>query len=323
MKKVLLAVLAAVTVFALVACSGGNQGGASKGGKLIFTTGGDTGTYYGFGGVLAQYVSSNTETQVTVISSGGSQANLEDLAAGGSQIGFSQSDVLAYAYKGTRLFEGAAITNLSTVCSLYVEDIQIVTTNPDIKTVADLKGKTVSVGDRGSGTYFNAVDILGVYGLTEDDINPVYQGFGDSADSLKDGKIDAAFIVAGAPTTAVTDLCTAKQVYLVGLDEEHIAKLQEVSPYYSVDIIAADTYSGVAETKTVAVDAVLLAGDDVSEADIYNFVKAIYDNKAEIATMHAKGTSLSLDRATSVTTVPYHKGAAKYFKEQQYDVPTK
>ena len=318
MKKILVAVLAAVMALALVACGGG----ASKGGKLIFTTGGDTGTYYGFGGVLAQYVSSNTDTQVTVISSGGSQANIEDLEAGGSQLGFSQSDVLAYAYNGTRLFL-SPIKNFSVVCSLYVEDIQIVTTSPDIKTPADLKGKTVSVGDRGSGTYFNALDILDAYGLTENDINPVYQGFGDSADSLKDGKIDAAFIVAGAPTTAVTDLCTAKQVYLVGLDEEHIAKLQEVSPYYSVDIIAADTYSGVAETKTVAVDAVLLAGDDVSEADIYNFVKSIYDNKAEIATMHAKGTSLSLDRATSVTTVPYHKGAAKYFKEQQYDVPTK
>lgn len=318
MKKVLVAVLAAIMALTLVACGGDK----SAGGKLIFTTGGDTGTYYGFGGVLAQYVSGKTDTQVTVISSGGSQANLEDLQAGGSQIGFSQSDVLAYAYNGTRLFL-EPIKNISVVCSLYLEDIQIVTTNPDIKTPADLKGKTVSVGDRGSGTYFNALDVLGVYGLTEDDINPVYQGFGDSADSLKDGKIDAAFVVAGAPTTAITDLCTAKQVYLVGLDDEHIAKLQESSPYYSVDVIPADTYSGVAETKTVAVDAIVVANDDVSETDIYNFVKSVFDNKDEIATMHAKGAELSLDTATSVTTVPYHKGAAKYFKEQQYDVPVK
>ncbi len=319
MKKILVAVLAAVMALALVACGGSKDG---EGGKLIFTTGGDTGTYYGFGGVLAQYVSSNTDTQVTVISSGGSQANLEDLEAGGSQIGFSQSDVLAYAYNGTRLFL-SPIKNLKVVCSLYVEDIQIVTTNPDIKTPSDLKGKTVSVGDRGSGTYFNALDILDAYGLTEDDINPVYQGFGDSADSLKDGKIDAAFVVAGAPTTAITDLCTAKQVYLVGLDEEHIAKLQETSPYYTVDVIPADTYNGVGETKTVAVDAIVVAGEDVSETDVYNFVKTIYDNKDEIATMHAKGLELSLDRATSVTTVPYHKGAAKYFEEQQYEVPVK
>ncbi len=319
MKKVLVVVLAAVMAIALVACGGSKDG---KGGKLIFTTGGDTGTYYAFGEVLAQYVSNNTDTQITVISSGGSQANLEDLAVGGSQIGFSQSDVLAYAYNGTRLFE-APITNISTVCSLYLEDIQIVTTNPNIKTPADLKGKTVSVGDRGSGTYFNALDILGVYGLSEKDIEPVYQGFGDSADSLKDGKIDAAFVVAGAPTTAITDLCTAKQVYLLSLDDEHINKLLESSPYYTVDVIPADTYTGVGETKTVAVEAVVIAGNDVSEDDIYNFVKTIFDNKEEIAIMHSKGEELSLDRATSVTTVPYHKGAAKYFKEQQYDVPVK
>ncbi len=319
MKKILVAILAAVTALALVACGGG----ASKGGKLIFTTGGDTGTYYGFGGVLAQYVSSNTDTQVTVISSGGSQANLEDLAAGGSQLGFSQSDVLAYAYNGTRLFLGSKITNIKTVCSLYLEDIQIVTTDPSIKTPADLKGKTVSVGDRGSGTYFNALDILGAYNLSEDDIKPVYQGFGDSAESLKDGKIDAAFVVAGAPTTAITDLCTAKQVYLVSLDDEHINILLEQSPYYAVHTIPEGTYTGVGETKTVAVEAVVLAGDDVSEDDVYNFVKAIYDNLDEIGTMHAKGLELSLERATSVKTVPYHKGAAKYFSEQQYEVPTK
>lgn len=79
---------------------------------------------------------------------------------------------------------------------------QIVTLNPDIKTVADLKGKTVSVGDSGSGVYFNALDCLGAYGLTIDDITPTYQSFGDSVEAMQDGKIDAAFIVAGAATTA-------------------------------------------------------------------------------------------------------------------------
>ena len=91
--------------------------------------------------------------------------------------------------------------------------------------------------------YFNAIDALTAYGLTEDDITPVYQNFGDSADSLKDGKIDAAFIVAGAPTTAITDLATGgREVYLVGFDDEHIATLIEMSPYYTAVTIPAGTY---------------------------------------------------------------------------------
>ena len=125
---------------------------------------------------------------------------------------------------------------------MYPEQVQIVTTNPELATVADLEGKKVSIGASGSGTYFNAMDILGAYGLTEDDIDAKYQSFGDSADSLKDGKIDAAFIVAGAPTTAITDLATSGDVYLISMDEEHIATLLDSSPFYSASTIVAGTY---------------------------------------------------------------------------------
>ena len=92
--------------------------------------------------------------------------------------------------------------------------------------------------------YFNAIDVLGAYGLTEDDIKPTYQSFSDSADALKNGQIDAAFIVAGAPTTAVTDLATTKDTYLVSLDSEHIAKLLETSDYYTETVIAKNVYFG-------------------------------------------------------------------------------
>lgn len=141
---------------------------------------------------------------------------------------------MAYAYNGTNLFE-SKVEGFSTVAALYMEQVQIVTTNASIKTVADLAGKSVSIGAPGSGVYFNAIDVLGAYGLTEDDIKPTYQSFSDSADALKNGQIDAAFIVAGAPTTAVTDLATTKDTYLVSLDSEHIAKLLETSDYYHRD----------------------------------------------------------------------------------------
>jgi hypothetical protein len=159
--------------------------------------------------------------------------------------------------------------------------------------------------------------------MTIDDINPTYESFGDSADSLQDGKIDAAFVTAGAPTTAVTSLGTAKDVYLVGLDDEHIDALIEECPYYSKNVIAADTYGLEEDVATVAVGAVVVASDDVSEDDVYNFVSTIYENIDTITAAHAKGAELDLDFAASVTSVPYHAGAAKYFEEKGITVETK
>ncbi len=218
----------------------GAGAGASR--ALSFGTGSDTGTYYAFGGVLSSYVSSNTSTAVTALTSGGSKANIEDLAADNVQLAFVQSDVMSYAYNGERLFD-SAVTGFSVVAALYMEQVQIVTTNPDIKSVADLAGKSVSIGAQGSGVWFNAVDVLGAYGIdAETGIKPVYQSFGESTESLKDGKIDAAFIVAGAPTTAIVDLAAAKSVYLVSLDESHVSDLLASSPYYSDYTIKAGTY---------------------------------------------------------------------------------
>ena len=341
MKK-LMSLLLATLMMASVLSGCGNNGGttppaasgsgaASSGAavgstdSLTFSTGGSQGTYYAFGGVLSQYVTSNTGMSVVAIESGGSQNNIENLQDGAAQLGFAQSDVMSYAYAGTNLFaETGAVSDISTVANLYMEQVQIVTTNPDIKTVADLKGKNVSIGAAGSGVYYNAIDLLGAYDLTEQDINPTYQGFGDSADALQDGKLDAAFVVAGAPTTAITSLATTKSVYLVSLDDEHINKLLETSPYYSKYVIPAGTYEGLdVDTTTVAIGAVVIARDDVSEQAIYEFVSTIFENLVAITTHHAKGKELSLEFAASVTSVPYHPGAAKYFAEKGITVPTK
>ena len=313
MKKRFIAIaLCAVMLLALAACGSGGE-------SLTFGTGGDSGTYYAYGGTLAGYVTEHTDTSVTAVASNGSQTNIEDIASGAIQLGFVQSDVMSYAYQGTRLFE-EPVTNFSTVAALYMEQVQIVTLNPDIKTVADLAGKNVSIGAVGSGVYFNALDVLGAYDLTEEDITPQYQDFATSVDSLKDGKIDAAFIVAGAPTTAVVDLASGNDIYLVSLDQEHIDKLIESSPYYSAYTITADTYGTPEDCTTVAVGAVVIAGNDVSEDAVYDFVSTIFDNKGSLG--HAKESELDLEFATSITNVPYHPGAAKYFEEQGVTVPT-
>ena len=245
-----------------------------------------------------------------------------ELQDGNAELAFCQSDVMAYAYNGTNLFEETGkVDCFSTVAALYMEQVQIVTTDASIKTVADLAGKRVSIGSAGSGVYFNAIDILGAYGLTENDIVPTYQSFGDSANDIKDGKIDAAFIVAGAPTTAITDLATTKDVYLVSLDDEHIESLCATSDYYTKN--PADVYGTDGDVTTVAVGAVILARDDVSEDAIYNFAKDLFDNAEAEVSSHAKYGELNLDFAASVTSVPYHPGAAKYFAEKGYTVATK
>ena len=292
-------------------------GGPSE--SLTFVTGGETGTYYAFGSVIAQYVSANTNLSVTAVSGNGSKANVEDMDAGSYELGFCQSDVMSYAHDGTNIFaETGAVDSFSAVAALYMEQVQIVTMNPDIKTVEDLRGKSVSIGAQGSGVYFNAVDVLGCYDMTIDDITPVYQSFGDSADSLKDGKIDAAFIVAGAPTTAITDLSTSGQVYLVSIDDEHIDKLLAASPYYSKYTVTADTYGMPEDAQTVAVAAMVIARNDVSEDAIYTFVSTIFENADQL--QHGKAAELNLEFASSITSVPYHPGAVRYFAEKGIDV---
>ena len=133
---------------------------------------------------------------------------------------------MAYAAEGSRSFEkDGAMDSFRAIGGLYEEAVQIITLDESIKTVADLKGKTVSIGAPGSGVYFNAVDVLGAYGMTEADVKAEYLSFGESTDAMKDGKIDAAFIVAGAPTNAVSELSTTNKVYLVSIDDDAAAKL--------------------------------------------------------------------------------------------------
>ena len=327
MKKILALVLALCMVFALCACgssSGDSDTPAASPVSLNVGTGGESGTYYGYTGILGTVIGQKTDVKLTVVATGGSKDNLVSMQDGMYDLATVQSDVMTYAYNGTNSFaDSGKIDGFRVLCALYPETVQIVTTDPEIKTVADLKGKNVSIGAAGSGVYFNAMDVLGAYGLTESDINPTYQSFGDSADSLKNGQIDAAFIVAGAPTTAITDLATTKDVYLVSLDDEHVDQLLASSPYYTKVTIGKDVYGLDTDTITVAVSAVVLARDDVSEDAIYKLVADIFDNAASLTDTHAKYAEVSTEFGASVTSVPYHPGAAKYFAEKGFDVPTK
>ena len=317
MKKIISIALCLALALALVA-----GGGAAS--KMTMGTGGTAGTYYAFGGVLSQYIKNHAGVDVTVVSTDGSKANIQGIAAGDYQLGTVQSDVMAYAWAGTRSFEAEGkVDSFRVVAGLYAEAVQLVTMDPSIKSVADLKGKAVSIGAPNSGVYFNAMDVLAAAGLTEADIKPQYLSFADSADGLKDRKIDAAFIVAGAPTAAISELCTTNDAYLVPIDGDVSAKLMKDSPFYTEYKIPANTYKGQTEdVTTVTVKATLIVSADADETTVYDLTKAIFDNATSIANENGKGAELSVENATSGMTAPFHAGAAKYFAEKGVTVPT-
>lgn len=317
MKRILSVLFVLAMILSMTAC-----GGAAT---MTMGTGSPTGTYYSYGNILGQYITNHAGVTVNAVSTGGSKDNIQGIDAGDYQLGTVQSDVMHYAWNGTRSFESdGKVSSFRAVAGLYDEAVQLVTVNPDIQSVADLKGKKVSIGAPGSGVYFNATDVLAAAGLTEDDIQPQFQNFDESADALKDGKIDAAFIVAGAPTPAITELSmTNDNVRIVPIDGAVAETLMKDNTFYSVYKIPANTYEKqTEEVLTVTVKATLIVSADASEEDVYNLTAAIFDNIEAISKENAKGAELSLENATQGLTVPFHAGAAKYFKEKNIDVAT-
>ncbi|MBO5682862.1 MAG: TAXI family TRAP transporter solute-binding subunit [Clostridia bacterium] len=311
MKKIISLALLVMMLLTLVACG-------DRSGTMTMGTGGTAGTYYAYGSALASQIKNASGNTVTVVATDGSKANILGVDAGNYQLATVQSDVMAYAWAGSRSFEKeGALKSFRVIGGLYAEAVQLVTTDPTVQSVADLRGKKVSIGAPGSGVFFNAMDVLSAAGLTEADIDPQYQSFADSADSLKNGTIAAAFIVAGPPTPAITELFTTTSATLVPIDGAVADALMAACPYYTVHSIPANTYKGqTQEVKTVTVKATLIVSADASEDTVYNITKAIFDNIPAITAAHAKGAELSLENATNGMTAPFHKGAAKYFAEK-------
>jgi TRAP transporter TAXI family solute receptor len=318
MKRILALLMVVALVFSFAACGGTTT--------MTMGTGSPTGTYYAYGGILGQYIKNNANIAVNAVSTGGSKDNIQGIDVGDYQLGTVQSDVMDYAWNGTRSFEkDGKVESFRTVAGLYAEAVQLITVNPEIKSVADLKGKKVSIGAPGSGVYFNAIDVLSAAGIAETDIKPQYQNFDESADALKDGKIDAAFIVAGAPTPAITELSmTNTNTRIVPIDGAFAEKLMKDNTFYSVYKIPANTYSNQPEEiSTVTVKATLIVSADANVEEVYNLTAAIFNNIEAIAKEHAKGAELNLQNATEGLTVPFHVGAAKYFKEKGIEVAVK
>ena len=286
---------------------------------LSMLTGGTGGTYYPLGGAIAKIVSDETGIKTDALSSNASADNIIALNDGEAEIAFTQTDVAAYAIDGINNFKDQKIEGIQALGSLYPETVQIITTEKSgIKTVNDLKGKKVSVGAPGSGTYVSAEQILEVYGLNMKDIRAQHLDFGESVGGIQDGNIDAAFITAGTPTGAVEQLTATAKVNVLPIDGEEAKKLIDKYPFYGVDTIKEGTYGLANDVDSVAVLAMLVVQKALPEDAVYNITKAIYENSDKIA--HAKGKEISLDKALDGIGFDVHPGAKKYYEEKGLEV---
>jgi hypothetical protein len=173
-------------------------------------TGGTAGTYYPVGGMIANVVSQPGKIVATAQASNGSVANVNGIAGGAMEAGFSQADVATWAQKGTGIYEGKPnVPGLRLIANLYPESVHVVVKKGSgIKSVADLKGKRVALDEPGSGTLVNARAILAAYGVTEKDIKPEYIKPNQAGDKMKDGSLDAFFFTGGAPAGAIAELAS-------------------------------------------------------------------------------------------------------------------
>ncbi|GIN97838.1 C4-dicarboxylate ABC transporter substrate-binding protein [Siminovitchia terrae] len=321
-----------VLTLVLAACGGGNDKGKDKVGEgekgkdygvkvIRIATGGTGGTYYPLGGDFANFIKKATGIETNAITSSASTENMELIKKGKAEIAFTQMDIATYAIEGTKMFK-EKVDNIEGMGVLYPEAIQLVTTEKSgIHSVADLKGKNVSVGESESGTLANAEQILEMYGMSLDDVKASDLSFDDSMAGMQDGTIDAAFITATTPTGAVEGLAATDKVTIVPIDHDKIAALIKKYPYYSKETIKKGTYDAKNDIHTVAVQAMLVVNSDLSDDLVYEMTKAIYENTDKIG--HEKGKQISAKHALDRMTIELHPGAKKYFDEKGISAETK
>ena len=287
-------------------------------------TGGTAGTYYPIGGLIANAVSGAEGRGVpglvaTAVASNGSVANINAVQGGSSESGFTQSDVAFWAYTGTGLYEGKPkVQDLRVIATLYPETIHLVARkDANIKSVADLKGKRVSLDEPGSGTIVDARLVLSAFGLTEKDIKAEYLKPGPSSDRLKDGALDAYFFVGGYPTGAISELATSTGISLVPIAGPEVDKLLSNYTFFARDTVPAGAYKDVAETQTISVNAQWVTSAKQSEDLVYKVTKALWSDETRklLDAGHAKGRLIQLQTATTGLGVPLHPGAEKFYRE--------
>lgn len=312
MKVRIAAVAAAVALSVAVA-------GVAKAEQFInILTGGTSGVYYPLGVALSKIYSDKiAETKVQVQSTKASVENMNLLQAGRGEVAFALGDTVAAAWQGE---EEAGfkkkLEKLRGLSALYPNVIQIVASRDSgIKSLADLKGKRVSVGAPKSGTELNARKVFEAAGLSYNDLGKVeYLPFGESVELMKNRQLDATLQSAGLGVASIRDLATSVPITVVAIPAEVVNKIG--APYVATTI-PKGTYEGQeADVASAAIINYLVTTSDVPDELVYQMTKAMYEAKDQLVAAHAAAKDIKLEEATKGMPLPLHPGAAKYYKEK-------
>jgi len=286
--------------------------------NLVLATGGTAGTYYPFGGAMAKIWNSKIkDMNVTAQTSGASGENVRLINKKEVELALVQSDTLDFAYNAKEAFK-EPLKGMTVIATLYPEIVQVVVAaGSPIKSFADLKGKKMGVGAPGSGTEANFRQLLDAYGMKKEDVNAQYLSFSESAEAFKDKHIDAFIVTAGIPNAGIMDVSTQNEIRILDIPSDVAGKMTRKYPFLAGVKVPANTYKGqTADVSTVAVNAVLIAGNQLKDDMVYNLTKALFESQAELASAHAKGKELNAQYAVQGVSIPFHPGAVKYYKEK-------
>jgi uncharacterized protein len=281
-------------------------------------TGGTGGTYYPVGGMIANAVSTD-KINVSAVATNGSVANVNGIIGGSMESGFSQADINAWAYTGTGLYEGKPkIEELRVIANLYPESVHVVVKKgAGIKSLADLKGKRVSIDEPGSGTIVNARALLAAYGVAEKDIRPEYLKQVQSAEKFKDGSLDAYFQTTGYPQGTLSELAATNGFELLPIEGAEREKIMAQYKFFIKDKIPDSVYKDVKGVETLAVGAQWTTTSKQPDDLVYEITKALWSDKTRTAmdAGHAKGKEIRKETALAGVGIPLHAGSEKYYKE--------
>jgi TRAP transporter TAXI family solute receptor len=281
-------------------------------------TGGTSGVYYPLGVALSEIYGKNingVRTQVQVTKA--SVENLNLLQQGKGEIAFALGDSVKAAAEGdTSAGFSKKLDKLRAIAAIYPNYVQVVASQESgIKSFADLKGKSLSVGAPKSGTELNARAIFGALGMSYDDLGKTeYLPFGESVELIKNRQLDATLQSAGLGVASIKDLATSVPITVVEVPADVIAK---VGVPYQAATIPAGTYTGQdTPVSTAAVQNFLVTRADANDDLVYEMTKAMFENLPEMAAAHAAARSIKVEDAAKGSPVPLHPGAVRYYKEK-------
>ena len=292
--------------------------------QLSIATGGTGGVYYPIGGGLAEIINQQVEGySATAEVTGASVENLGLIATGDADLAIALADTVAQAYGGTGRFEGQQLPMVRGLASIYANMVQIVALEGSgITTLADLRGKRVSIGAPGSGTEVNAEAILAANGITYDDIDEQRLNFNETADALANGDIDAGFWSVGAPNSSILNLATTNSIVMLELSESELAAAQAADPTFALTTLPGGTYNGVdADLSVLGIPNVLVVSADMSDDLAYAITRAMFENIADLQAVHPAANETTVEFTMSATPVPLHPGAIRYFEEIGATIP--